>query len=228
MRRWLVTLILLVPVFSTDTVRSMPISQAIADQMRSLYGLDSTTCTIEIISNPLTSRDVAPSDFLLQPLTRSQPRGLFTVMGTVSSGGQKIESRQIRLRVSYYADVIVMSDNAPRGSILDSTTCHLERKEITNLRERPVTSLDELTGRRARRHLCQGDVVTVHDFEPIPDIVSGKEVTIVFEQGLCRIAAPGRVLQSGSIGDYVKVRNQATRKTIVARVLDAATVAVDP
>ena len=64
--------------------------------------------------------------------------------------------------------------------------------------------------------------------ERIPDIERGRDVAIVYIEGMCRISADGRTMQSGQAGDYIKVKNKTSGKIILARVVDATAVAVDP
>ena len=64
--------------------------------------------------------------------------------------------------------------------------------------------------------------------EQVPDVESGREVSIVYNAGPCRISALGVVLQKGMAGDYIKVKNKSSGKIVLARVVDESAVAVDP
>ncbi len=99
--------------------------------------------------------------------------------------------------------------------------------EVTSLRTQPVRSFEELEGIRAKRNLKKGDVLLITSIESVPDIEVGDEVTITFNDGLCAITAPGTSLQTGSAGEQVRVRNEASGKIIYARIVDRKFVSVE-
>ncbi|UCD63422.1 MAG: flagellar basal body P-ring formation protein FlgA [Candidatus Zixiibacteriota bacterium] len=202
--------------------------QVAVDWITKNYALDPQSCTVELLSNPLKTPHADDLAVDFRALSQKEPSGLFTVLATVSRGGQTIETGQIRTRIHRYASVLVTTDKVKRGERIDPKNVAVQRTEITNLTEKPVTSLEETVGYRVRRNIRCGRIVTTAALEPIPDIESGRETLIVYDNGLCRVTAPGVALQSGSTGDYIKVKNKATKKILVARVIDENAVAVDP
>lgn len=63
---------------------------------------------------------------------------------------------------------------------------------------------------------------------PEPVVRPGTRVTIVVRVGNVRATAPGEARQSGRRGDVIRVRNEATRASLEARVVDGDTVEVLP
>jgi flagella basal body P-ring formation protein FlgA len=131
------------------------------------------------------------------------------------------------MRIRKYAEVLVTAGKLERHAELSESALLARRMEVTNLRQRPVTSLDELAGQRTRKMVRKDQILTYDAIEAIPDVEVGTEVTIVLSASLLRITAPGRCLQSGSAGEEVKVKNKATGKVLKARVIDSSSVAVD-
>jgi len=127
-----------------------------------------------------------------------------------------------------YESVLVLTDRIRRHETLGPEKFALKEMDVTSLREKPITSATSLADMRTRRNLRRGDILTSGDIEPIPDIESGRDVTIVYSSGLCRITTEGRTLQSGMAGEYVKVKNKSSCKIIIARVVNGTAVAVDP
>lgn len=207
---------------------AITIESAISEHMASLYDLDMSRYDIEVLDNPFQIDTIAPSEFELQPMTRSEPLGLFSIRAAVVRGGDEIESHQVRLRISCYDDVLVSVDRIGRGEVLDAGSVELRRVDITDLREKPLKSVDEFAGLRAKRNLRRGQILTTGDLEPIPDVERGSEVQITFTEGLCVVTAPGQVLEAGAKGEFIRVRNKASKKIITARVVDGSAVAVDP
>ena len=202
--------------------------QAIVDKMMAMYSLDTGSYKIEILSNRLKSVVVSADNIAIRPLTTKEPLGLFTVMVKVLEGGEIIESGQVRMKIKQFADVLVLSDKIGSREKLPEDRLTIRRMDITSLHEKPLRSMEQIDGYRAKRNLRRGTILTTSAIEPIPDIEAGRELSIVYIDGLCRITAAGVALQSGMAGDYVKVKNKGSGKIILARVVDGTAVAVDP
>lgn len=209
-------------------VRAASCDQAIIDGMMAMYNLDTSSYEIEILSNRLKAASVSADNIAIRPLTPKEPLGLFTVMVKVTEGGEVLESGQVRMKIRQFADVVVMSDRIRSREPLTKDKLTIKRMEITSLLEKPLRSIENLGGYRAKRNLNKGKILTTSAIEPMPDIERGREVSIVYVDGLCRITAVGVALQSGMAGEYVKVKNKASGKIIVARVVDETAVAVSP
>lgn len=193
-----------------------------------MYDLDTNLYQIDILTNRLKSADISLDQLTLRPLSPKEPLGLFSMMADVKNDGVLLESSQIRLKIRKYADVLVLLESVRRSKSIMPKQLLLKRMEVTSLRQRPLVDLSELDGYRAGRNLKRGAILTADALEQIPDIESGRDVTIVYIDGLCRISADGRTLQAGQAGDYIRVKNKGSGKIILARVIDATAVAVDP
>ncbi len=210
------------------TVTAAPSDQAIIEKMMAMFNLDPAGYEIEIISNPLQTTEVSPENVMLIPLTQKEPSGLYTVMAKVTENGEVIESGQVRMKIMRLAEVVVLTDKISSRETLTEDKLSLKRMDITSLYEKPLQSTAGMEKYRAKRNLAAGTILTTAAVEPIPDVEPGKEVAIIYDDGLCRISAAGVALQSGLAGEYVKVKNKTSNKIIVARVVDETAVAVDP
>ena len=199
----------------------------IIDKVRSTYDLDSAEYEIEVVSNTMRQTDGEKGVLICRPLSQKEPLGLFTILAKEMVGDRTISSGQVRLRISRFAEVVVINDRIKRHTVLTDESITVKRMDITTLLEQPVMTVDEAIGLRARRNLKRGQVLTYKAVEPVPDIQTGREVAIVYTDGICRISATGVALQEGVAGDYIKVKNKSSGKMIIARVVDASAVAVD-
>jgi flagella basal body P-ring formation protein FlgA len=202
--------------------------EVIVGRMMEDYALDEKSYEIELLSNPLKTEDAATCEISLRTLTQKAPLGLFSVLATVSRDGEVLETGQVRMRVKKYDSVVVVTDRCLRSDPFDSGRLEVQWMEVTKLREQPLKSIKETIGFRAKRNLRKGTILTTGAIQPIPDVETGMETLIVYDDGICRITAPGVALQSGVSGDYIKVKNKATRKIVVARVIEDGAVAIDP
>ena len=209
-------------------VAASPSDDAIIEKMMAMYNLDSLSTEIEILSNPLKTAEVSSDNVILIPLTQKELSGLYTVMAKVTENGEVVESGQVRMKIRHYDDVVVLTDRIASREPLTEDKLTIKRMEITSLHEKPLQSIGDVQNYQTRRNLAKGTILTAAAVEPIPDVEAGNEVVIIYDDGLCRISAAGVVLQSGMAGAYVKVKNKASNKIIVARVVDETAVAVDP
>lgn len=210
---------------SADTIT---INDGIINQMFEDFQLDNEKYEIEIISNNLKLQELSEELISIKPLTLKDPLGLFTVIVTILKDNQIIESSQVRMRIKKFDTVLVSTDKLKRHKLLTSSNTTLQRIEITNLRAKPFFLLDETVGYRLKGSVQKGVALTSAMFEKIPDIESGRGTTIVYTGAVFKITADGIALQSGSEGDFIKVKNKTSNKIIVARVIDSHHVVVDP
>lgn len=220
---WMLLLLLIAArVFASTT------DEAIIEKMMTMYQLDSASYEIELLSQPIRSADLTVDQIEIRPLSQKDPLGLFTVIAKVMKEDDVFEQGQVRMKIKKYADVAVAIDRISRYDSFTEDNTAVRRMEVTNLYEKPVGSLDELNGTRAARNVSKGNVLTTGAIEIVPVIERGREIKIVFDNGVCNITAVGIAMENGMAGDYVKVKNQASGKIIVARVVDQTAVAIDP
>jgi flagella basal body P-ring formation protein FlgA len=202
--------------------------RVLIEKLVSDYVLDTLWYEVAVDFCNLKSDDIAADYLQLRALTRGEPLGTFSVTATVTDGVRVLESGRVRFAIRRFAEVLVLADRVGRAELLNESHVRTARMDVTNLRERPVVSFEEIDGYRARRNLTRGSIVTTGDVEPVPDVESGREVTIVYNDGRCQISTPGIAMGTGSAGDYIKVRNSTSGKVLVARVVDGTAVAIDP
>lgn len=213
---------------AAPTAQAVNTDEAILDLMRATYELDPDEYEIEITASRFKTRHVDPLDLSFKPLSRKEPLGPFTILLEIVHEGELIEKGQVRLRIKRFAEVLVASDRIQRHKVLAEKQFELKRVDVTSLREQPVTSMTEIAGKRSKRNLRLGNILTNAAIEPVPDIDVGGEVTIVFSDTWGSVTAPGRSMQSGWVGGTMRVKNLASGKVINAQVISRKKVEVNP
>ncbi len=221
-------LLIIILIVASGSALAAPVEQVICDELAAMYRLDTSQYTIEVLKNRLETTDVDPGQLTIRPLSEKEPIGLFSVAVSVEKDDVQIERAQVRLRITRFATVLVAADRVGMRDDLTREMVSLRRMDVTNLREKVLTSFEDIEGYRAARNLRKGSILTSSDVEIPPDIEAGRDVSIVYDDGFCRISTPGTALQPGSAGDYVKVKNKSSGKIIMARVKDETAVVVDP
>ncbi len=200
--------------------------QSLASGIRQFYGLDSSDVEVQIRSSRIEFEESDFDSLTLEPLTRTEPRGLVTLKITAFKAGQKVGADQVRAFIAWYENVLVSTVRIGRHDEISPEKFTLKRMEITSLTDRPLTSDDNLSGVWALRNISRDQILTSSMVETIPPILVGQGISIRFISGALEVMARGTALQEGHIGEQIRVRNSHTKKTITCMVLDAETVQV--
>ena len=212
-----------------SSVSAKPVGEVVTSIMFDEYGLSHDSYEIEILSHRLPVDDVIPERVHIKPITQKDPLGLFTIIVQVDdASGEVAYASQMRMRIKKYEDVLVVNSRCSRHEVLSEDQVTVERREITDLRERAYKSFEELKGLQVKSIIQKDAILTERMFNRIPDITSGSETTIIYADAGFKITAEGVALQTGSSGDYIKVKNKTSNKIIVARIVDQNFVTVDP
>lgn len=138
-----------------------------------------------------------------------------------------VRTAWVTAEVGRYAAVVVATRAVGRGEVLTAGDLTVERQDLAELPRSIVTDPAELVGMAVRQPLLPWAPVRREQVGADALVRRGDAVMIVATQGGLRITAPGEVRQDGARGDSVPVTNRASGKEVVARVVDARTVAVE-
>jgi len=221
-------LIILLTVAASNVFGQSAAYASLIKKVYSTFSLDTSAYKIEVLSDDLSSNFSSDNEIAVKSFYTAEPLGRYTILATVTKNGATIETRQVRLFIHKYADVIVANNRITRLDELNQNSVSIERKDVTELRDRPLTSLESAQGNRAKRNLEKGTIITSGDVELVPVIKSHSDIHIVYVNGYCKVTSLGEALQDGRTGDFIKVKNKSSNKVIIARVIDETAVAVTP
>jgi len=202
--------------------------QLLTESLVSQFALDTTHHTIQVLSSQIKSPLTSGQQISLKSLSTKEPIGPFTVLAYVLDGADTVAQGQVRFRIDRFADVLVASDKIATRQTVGDHDFVIQRMNITNLLEKPVTDISAIAGLRMKRNLSKGAVLTWASVETTPEVESGREVSIVYQSGMCRITATGTALQTGRLGDHIKIRNNSSRQVVLATVTNTSEVSVTP
>jgi flagella basal body P-ring formation protein FlgA len=80
---------------------------------------------------------------------------------------------------------------------------------------------------RAKVGLQAGDAITARVAEVMPDVIRGSDVSIESRSGQLVVSMSGNILVDGFVGDRVRVRSEATYRSLSGVLVDNHTVVVD-
>ncbi len=136
-------------------------------------------------------------------------------------------SQLLTARIRIFRRVAVSAHRLPRHAVLAPQDIRMELREITSLSDRPVTSYEEVMGRRTRRSISGGRVLVASDFEPIPIIERGSGVMVSVVVGLVTVTSKGMALEDGSIGAKIRVQDLTTGRRLVGTVVGKGLVVLE-
>ncbi len=144
---------------------------------------------------------------------------------TFSIDGRDCEKRIIPFKVEIVKDVAVASRNIEGNKIIDVEDLVIESK-IVGLTDNVVVDKKELLGKRAKRAISKGSLITSDILEKPPIIKQGDLITIVIESQKFRITTQGRAMENGTNSQMIRVVNTSSMREILAQVIDEKTVKV--
>ena len=103
----------------------------------------------------------------------------------------------------------------------------MQEIDLAAIELNPITSIDEVLGKRTKRTITASSFLTTACIELPPLVKRGDVVLIIAESEGLRITALGEVRKSGCRGEKIRVLNLDSKKAVYARVVDADTVIVD-
>lgn len=162
----------------------------------------------------------------VEPISRTPTKGTIPLRFVISIDGKECERRNISFKCQIIKEVIVATREIDMNKNIEIDDLSLTECDI-GINSEYYTEKTKIMGKRAKRLIAPGTIITSDMIDDFPIIKQGDLVTIVIESAKFRITAQGKAKENGKIGQLIKVSNTSTMKEISARVLDSKTVQVD-
>jgi len=140
--------------------------------------------------------------------------------------GQQKRRWYVPVRVHWWADAVVVKNEAPLRTLLMSDMLEVKRIDVANHVGVWWKKPADVAGMQVTRPLHKGDVVYSVNVKQPPLVKRGDLVTIVVNIGSISVRAEGKALKAGSRGDRLLVQNLRSKQMVQAVVMDANTVYV--
>ena len=150
------------------------------------------------------------------------PRG-GQVRALVSSGGRIVE---LKGKADITVDVPVPTRRILPGEVIGEGDLTTLPMPMERLGDTVATSRDALIGLASRRALPPGRLIQTASVGAPVVVQRNKPVSLVFEDGPLLLAARGRALQDGGVGDTVRVMNVASSIVVTGTITGPQTVTV--
>ncbi len=138
----------------------------------------------------------------------------------ISSQGQVVRSITLRYRLRLEAEVAMTTCSLSAQTTINPSAWSVQRCDIAALPGRPLRP-NELAGRRMRRSVNAGTVLSTDNTEPMPLVLRGSHVLVSVRAGMITLTCDAIALADGVAGDVIELRNPSSKKTFQAVVTEA-------
>ena len=129
--------------------------------------------------------------------------------------------------IDVFDSVVCTSRRLNKGEVITKNDVFLTKKNISRLHPDILTDMNQAIGLMLKHDVKENDTLKEGMLKRAPIVNRGDMVTILAEMGGIRVTAPGRILEKGYQGEYIRVQNAVSKKNINARVINDSTVMVD-
>lgn len=152
--------------------------------------------------------------------------GTFVVRVKIQCAETLIAEIQVPLRAQLWQEVWVAATRLERGQALDRVQLGAQKVDV--LRERvPLISVEtDPTTLEIAQSMPAGHPLTRRDVVERPVVRKGQVVEAVAQAGLLAISMKALALESGAVGDLIKLRNLESRKEFSGQILNENKVTV--
>jgi flagellar basal body P-ring formation protein FlgA len=129
-----------------------------------------------------------------------------------------ITARPIAGLYSEQQSLPVLKKRMLGGAVISASDVAQQFFPVAKVRPDTVTSIDTLIGKTPRRMISPNRPVREGEVTTPAIIAKGSVITMRYQTAYMDISTMGEAQEPGSVGDYIRVRNQDSNKTVRARV----------
>ena len=113
-------------------------------------------------------------------------------------------------RYTAYIEVPVTVRAIVHGGVITDSDVSTTRTPLAKMKGGYIESIDQVVGMQARRNLGNGVLIRNSDIVKPTLIRQNDSVSIIYNQSNIKLRTMGVALQSGALGDNIKVKNEST------------------
>jgi flagella basal body P-ring formation protein FlgA len=113
-------------------------------------------------------------------------------------------------RYSAFSEVPVTTKNLRSGWVITEADVIPVKTPFSRLKGGYVTSIGDIVGMQLKRSLSTGVLIKHQDVIKPQVISKGDNVSIVYSKSNIKLRTKGVAMQSGALGDNIKIKNEST------------------
>jgi len=162
----------------------------------------------------------------IESLTYDPSSGRFAAAIAAPAMGPAEASATITGRAYTMIDLPVLTRRVSPGDTITEADVTWISMPADRIALGMITDLADLTGKTPRRPLRAQQPVRMSDLVEAVAVTKGSLITVALEGSNMSLTVQGKALQSGAIGDTIRVVNTMSNRTLDAVVVSASRVAV--
>jgi flagella basal body P-ring formation protein FlgA len=189
----------------------------------------SPDCDIDVagFTPPLVPVDAVPRP-VVSDLDYDAAVGRFSALLSVTGEGMEPLHLRIDGRVDDTVEVPVAATRLLAGGILRPDDVRMARVRTTTIRGDVLRNLNDAVGMQAKRQIGAGQPLFTNALTRPSMVVKGATVLMVLDSPGIALTAQGQAIESGAIGERIRVLNPTSRATVEAEVIGPDRVRVAP
>jgi flagella basal body P-ring formation protein FlgA len=174
------------------------------------------------------NRTVPPGKVTMNLVRKSTARlaGYVRLNAIVRVNGIEQNNVQLSSWVDVFESVVCTSRDLKRKDIIKKDDVYLVRKNISRMPPETMSELSKVIGLMIKHNVKADSSIKEWMLEKAPVVERGDMVTVLAETGGLKVTVPGKIMETGYLGELVRVQNAMSKKEIYARVINHLTVMV--
>ncbi len=113
-----------------------------------------------------------------------------------------------------------------KGKVIDKDDIMMNDFAIDLLKPTTIIEPNQVVGMVSKRNIDQNSLFKANDLKPLIIIAKGDLVTLQFTRNNLEIKATGTALNSGGLGNMIKVKVHDTNKIVIGKILSSSLVQI--
>lgn len=152
----------------------------------------------------------------------------FASEAQVDKPSQRYGNLQVSGRFDEMQDVPVMKSRMSQGTVIREEDLTLQKMPAERVAREAVLDMAEIIGKTPTRMLAPNRPIKASELQVPPVVNRQSSVHLSYKSAHITIAAVGTALQSGAVGDKIRVRNDSSGNTVEGIVTAPGQVQVLP
>lgn len=129
-------------------------------------------------------------------------------------------------RIQVLKSILVANRTLNKGDFISSSDLVFQQADVMRYKQGYFESLDDVTNKVAKRTISVGKPITANAVEEPKLVKRGQRVRILAKRGSLQVQIPGTALSDGKKHEVIRVRNDDSKRTVNATVMDEGIVEV--
>ncbi len=125
---------------------------------------------------------------------------------------------QLRASVDSWRMLPVAAKPIKRGTVVNAEDIKLVRVNDAASNRDAIDNMGDILGHAITHDLGQGEVFLANGIELPAVVTAGSKVSLIVRNGRLEVTASGIAVESGAVGQQVKVQNESSKKVVSGKV----------